>query len=104
MSNQVLEFEVQSVQAEIEALKRSKKPVPEDLIELKAAYDMKMNLLVSLIQVGSLTMDGYLRQLKESIEETKSAALHFKRAGRLDLAKTALKRVKLMQEEIATAE
>lgn len=57
-SNQVLEFEHRAISTEIEQLLSQKKPVPDELQDLKFAYEIKMNLLVSMVQMGTLTMEG----------------------------------------------
>ncbi|KAJ3091720.1 Coiled-coil and C2 domain-containing protein 1A [Quaeritorhiza haematococci] len=75
-----------------------------ELIDRKQGYDIRMNLLVTMVQIGSLTMEDYVAQLKKSISETRTTALTFKRAGRVDLAKQALTRIKLMQEELESVE
>ena len=99
VSNQVLETEHQQLLAEIASYPKSS--VPEELLERRQAYEFKMNMLVTLIQVGSLDMPGYCKMVNASIEEMKKAALVFKKAGKLDLAKQALVRVKLMTAEMA---
>ncbi|KAI8903968.1 hypothetical protein EDD86DRAFT_195159 [Gorgonomyces haynaldii] len=101
ISNQVLEFEHQQVLQEIQQLKG--KP-SDDLMDKKQAYEFRMNLLVTLIQLGKLDMPGYCQQVNQSIAETKKLALLFKKHGRLDLAKKALQRVKLMTEEMQQVE
>jgi hypothetical protein len=47
---------------------------------------------------------AYLSQVKESIKVTKQQALEFKRNNKLDLAKRALVRVKIMTAEVEEAE
>lgn len=95
----------------MQALKKAKKPIPDDMVDKKQAYDIKMNMLVTLIQLGKLDMNGfvminlgYIKQVKQSIIETKEMALIFKQASKLDLAKHAVVRIKLMTEEVAEVE
>ncbi len=57
-SNQVLEHEHRLISAEIDALYAQKKKIPEEIEDLKRSYEIKMNLLVSMVQSGSLTMEG----------------------------------------------
>ncbi len=103
-SNQVLEYEHSDIMKKIESLERSHKPVPEDILDLKSAYEIKMNMLVTNIQLGKLDMAGYLAMVKKDIEEAKNAALQFKKIGNLDLANRALIRLKLMKAEVSEAE
>jgi hypothetical protein len=42
--------------------------------------------------------------VKQSIVETKKWALVFRKGNRLDLAKAALARIKIMEEEVGEAE
>jgi hypothetical protein len=58
ISNQVLEYEHQLISQEIETLTNQKKSIPEDLQDAKFAYEIRMNLLVTLVQAGTLTMPG----------------------------------------------
>ena len=57
-SNMVLELEHGAISKQIAALQAAKKPVPEDLIDRKSGLELRMNLLVTMVQLGSLTMDG----------------------------------------------
>ncbi len=43
---------------QIEQLKLAKAAIPEDLLDQKNAYEIRMNLLVSLVQMGKLTLPG----------------------------------------------
>lgn len=63
-----------------------------------------MNMLVTSIQLGTMDMPGYLRLVKDSITKTKGIALAFKKGNRLDLAKKALVRVKMMTSEVDEVE
>lgn len=100
VSNQVLEHEFNLVCAEIEKLSSQRQKVPEELEDLKNSYQIKMNLLVAMVQTGALTMEKYVSQVEESIEWTKKMALSFKKAGRIDEARKAMIRVKLMTQEV----
>lgn len=63
-----------------------------------------MNLLVIQVSTNQLSMEEYLQKLKVGIEEERKFALYFKRKGKLDLAKKALQRSKIMKQEIEEAE
>ena len=72
--------------------------------DLKSAYEIKMNMLVTSIQIGALDMPRYLKQVKDAIVVTKKQALEFKKIGRMDLANQALIRFKLMTTEVQEVE
>ncbi|KAI8837334.1 hypothetical protein BC829DRAFT_405150 [Chytridium lagenaria] len=103
-SNQVLEVEYTALTSQIAALQAARKPVPEDLTDRKMGYELRMNLLVTLVQVGKLTMPDYIASVKTSIAATKKQAVSFKNANKMELAKMALKRVKMMTEEVEEVE
>ncbi|KAJ3036005.1 Coiled-coil and C2 domain-containing protein 1B [Rhizophlyctis rosea] len=103
ISNQVLEHEHNQILAQIAAAQKERKSV-DDLMDRKTQYQIRMNLLVTLVQAGSLTMSDYIKKVKEAITSTKSAALTFKKAGKLELAKQAMTRIKLMTDEVEEVE
>ncbi|KAJ1345130.1 hypothetical protein BSLG_000645 [Batrachochytrium salamandrivorans] len=103
-SNQVLEHEHGQILSKIATLKVTKAVIPEDLQDKKTAYEIRMNLLVTLIQLGKLTMEDYLAQVKACIATSRTTAIEFKRAGKMDLAKQALTRIKLMTAEVEEVE
>ena len=57
ISNQVLEHEHNSIVQQIAAAQAARKPV-DDLMDRKTSYEIRMNLLVTLVQAGSLSMSG----------------------------------------------
>lgn len=74
-------------------------------------------MLVMSIQLGNLDMPSknsplqtnrknlaYINQVKAALAHTKTIALQFKKGGRLDLAKKAMVRIKLMEGEISEVE
>jgi hypothetical protein len=77
--------------------------VPDELMDQKQALEIKMNMLVIQVQTGGLTMEDYLANVEARMEQDKKSALIFKRAGRLDLAKQALRRKKVAQDEVEEA-
>ncbi|KAJ3313472.1 Coiled-coil and C2 domain-containing protein 1B [Boothiomyces sp. JEL0838] len=99
-SNQVLEHEHGNI---LKKIAESKTP-QEDLLDLKNSYEIKMNMLVTSIQLGALDMPMYLKQVKEAIALSKQQALHFKKIGRMDLASQAMARLKLMTAEVKEVE
>jgi len=104
ISNLVLEKEMGLVDSQIDTFKKQHKPVPEDLIDRKQALEIKMSLLVIQVESGQLTMDQYIAQVKASILKHKKLALTFKGAGKLDGAKQALARSKIMEKEVKEVE
>lgn len=84
------------------ASKQSAK-VKEDLMDRKQAIEIKMNMLVIQVQTGILDMDTYLSNVQKRIDADRRLALIFKKHGRLDLAKAALTRKKIMQDELDEA-
>ncbi|KAG2186195.1 hypothetical protein INT43_002633 [Umbelopsis isabellina] len=100
VSNMVLENEIGLVNSAIAACHGT---VPDDLMDQKQALEIKMNMLVIQVQTGLLTMEQYLANVEARMEQDKKCALIFKRAGRLDLAKKALRRKKIAQEEVEEA-
>lgn len=101
VSNMVLENEIGLINAAISACHGT---VPDDLMDQKQALEIKMNMLVIQVQTGGLSIEQYLANVKARIEQDKKCALTFKRAGRLDLAKQALRRKKIAQDEVDEAE
>ncbi|KAI9486261.1 MAG: hypothetical protein EXX96DRAFT_598711 [Benjaminiella poitrasii] len=98
VSNMVLEHELKLVNSEL-----STQPMKEELIDRKQALEIKMNMLVIQVQTGLLDMTTYLKQVEDRMEKDRRLAIVFKRHGRLDLAKAALVRKKIMQDELEEA-
>jgi hypothetical protein len=96
-----LEHESSEISKQIQNLKSSGKTVPADLSDQLLSYEIKMNLLVSLVQMGKLTPEAYVQDLNNSLKETKRLALVFKKSGRADEAQKAMIRIKLMNQEIS---
>ncbi|KAG9291380.1 hypothetical protein G9A89_003484 [Geosiphon pyriformis] len=104
VSNLVLEHEINLANNLISSLKSQRKPIPEDLTDRKQALEIKMNLLIIQVQTGQLTMENYLNQVRASIIQFKKLALVFKQAGKIEEAKRALGRSKIMDGEVKEAE
>ncbi|RIA99742.1 hypothetical protein C1645_746568 [Glomus cerebriforme] len=104
VSNLVIQHEVETVNAQIATLEAQRKSVPDDLTDRKNALEIKQNLLVIQVQTGQLTMDKYLDQVRASIISCKKLALVFKKAGKLEEAKKALGRSKIMESEVKEVE
>jgi hypothetical protein len=76
----------------------------DDLLDLKSGYEIKMQMLVTAIQIGTLDMPKYLSQVKVAIQDTKTVAVAFKKHGKMDLAKQAMTRIKIMTAEVEEVE
>lgn len=101
MSNLVLEHESNEISKEIQKITSQGRPVPAELSDQLLSYEIKMNLLVSLVQMGTLTPEAYINDLTSSLKETKRLAILFKKFGKLDEAQKAMIRIKLMTKEIS---
>ncbi|KAI9099796.1 hypothetical protein DFS34DRAFT_506846 [Phlyctochytrium arcticum] len=104
ISNMVLEKEHEEIQKQMAALKVSNKPVPEDLLDRSRAYEVRMSLLIGMVQTGQLSIEAYTANIHKSLQETKKLALHFKKNGKMPLAKQALMRIKYMSSELEELE
>jgi hypothetical protein len=101
VSNMVMEHEMGLVSAGIASKLPAK--TKEDLMDRKQALEIKMNMLVIQVQTGILDMDTYLENVQKRMEADRRLALIFKKHNRLDLAKAALVRKKIMQDELDEA-
>lgn len=102
VSNMVLEHELSLVNNALAG--KLSAQAKEELMDRKQALDIKMNMLVIQVQTGLLDMDTYLQNTRKRLERDRQLALIFKKHNRLDLAKGALTRKKIMQDEIEEAE
>ncbi|KAI9257469.1 hypothetical protein EDC94DRAFT_614519 [Helicostylum pulchrum] len=101
VSNMVMEHELGLVNAGL-ASKQSAKS-KEDLMDRKQALEIKMNMLVIQVQTGMLDMNTYLENVQKRLESDRRLAIVFKKHHRLDLARAALVRKKIMQVELDEA-
>ena len=104
VSNLVIQHEIDTVNAQITTFESQRKTVPDDLTDRKNSLDIKQNLLVIQVQTGQLTMDKYLDQVRANITSCKKLALVLKKAGKLEEAKKALGRSKIMESEVKEVE
>ncbi|KAI8340454.1 hypothetical protein BC941DRAFT_417287 [Chlamydoabsidia padenii] len=108
VSNMVLEHEINVANAAISkgvtTTEGSSSPrTKEDWMDRKQALDIKMNMLVIQVQTGMLDMQTYLDKVEQRMNRDRQLALIFKKHNRLDLAKLALSRKKIMQDELEEA-
>jgi hypothetical protein len=101
VSNMVMEHEMGLVNAGIASKQPAKSK--EDLMDRKQALEIKMNMLVIQVQTGILDMNTYLDNVQKRMDADRRLALIFKKYNRLDLAKAALVRKKIMQDELEEA-
>ncbi|KAI9019623.1 hypothetical protein DFJ74DRAFT_769326 [Hyaloraphidium curvatum] len=102
LSNAVVEHELGTCDARIAAARTPAER--EDAAMRKQALQIREQMLVIAVQTGKLTMDGYLAQLRAGAVEAKKLALRFKQAARMDYAKRALERSKIMEREAGEVE
>lgn len=101
VSNMVMEHELGLVNAGIATKQTTKSK--EDLMDRKQALEIKMNMLVIQVQTGMLDMNTYLENVQKRMENDRRLAIIFKKHNRLDLARAALVRKKIMQDELDEA-
>ncbi|KAI8048582.1 hypothetical protein BDF22DRAFT_779163 [Syncephalis plumigaleata] len=100
VSNMVLEAEQEQIQAQLQG-----KPANSaELRDRLQSVQIKLNMLVLQVQTGTLTLPAYIQNVRQSIEQTKRQALQFKRLNRMDKAREAMNRLKIMQQEVAEVE
>ena len=58
VSNEVLEAEKKVIAEKIASLQSRHQDIPEELLYQKQSYDIRINVLVSLVQSEKLTMAG----------------------------------------------
>ncbi|CAO3575997.1 unnamed protein product [Absidia cylindrospora] len=103
VSNMVLEHEINVASAALGNSNSSGGRTKEEWMDRKQALDIKMNMLVIQVQTGMLDMQQYLDSVEKRMQRDRQLALVFKKHQRLDLAKLALARKKIMQDELDEA-
>jgi hypothetical protein len=96
-----LELEKSQIETQIQTYQSKSQPVPDDLEFKRADYQLKLDLLVMMVQTGQLNPEGYAEKLKGCVGVQKKLALVFKNLGRMDMAAKVMTRIKLMEKEIA---
>ncbi|CAG8528003.1 14725_t:CDS:2, partial [Cetraspora pellucida] len=104
VSSGLLQEEINIVNSQITTLEARGKPIPGDLSDRKSALEIKTSLMEIQVQTGQLTIDKYLEQVKDSIVSFKKLALTFKKAGKIEEAKKALVKCKVMENEVKQME
>ena len=102
VSNDVLEATITSTET---AMKSSRDP--DEISDLQIKLMMlqgKLAVLVNQVQTEVLTIEDYLQKLKERIEDDKKLAVYCNQTNRKSEAIQIMKRIKIMQNEIKSAE
>lgn len=99
-SHAVLEYEKRKIEKEIEKLKQANRKIPEELSDRLSQVQLKLNLLMLQIETGQLTPEIYAQMLKREINTEKALAEKLKKQGKVDLAEEALRRAKIMEDEL----
>jgi hypothetical protein len=75
-----------------------------DRLQLLMALESRLESLQMAVDLGQLSMEEYLHQVRGSITDTKRRAVMAKRAGNLTMARRLLNHIKLMEQEVAEAD
>ncbi|KAL1919989.1 uncharacterized protein VTP21DRAFT_1135 [Calcarisporiella thermophila] len=102
-SNNVLEHEIGLISSKLAAMDSGSAEY-EDQLDRKQALEVKMNLLVLQVQMGQLTMEAYLDQVRVAAGKARRLALLLKKHNKIEEAKQSLRRAKIMEEEVEEAE
>ena len=103
MSNLVLEAEISKIQSQLPRIKET----DDKAMELKdrlQSLELRKQLLVVQVETGMLTLPAYINNVRGAIKSLKMLAIKFKRAGKLQEAKEALTRIKIMESEVREVE
>lgn len=98
VSNDVLEWELENV---TKALAQGPNP---QLLAKKKAIEAKLQLLQQQVESGVLTEEAYFEQMKKKIVEERENAKKLLQSGDRTAAALAVKRAKLMENEIAQSQ
>jgi hypothetical protein len=100
VSNEVLENEQSILQKQVAEAKIKKLPTYDELNNKLEAVNLQIQIIVTNIQSGIISIEDYVQQLNDSIANTRMMAIAFKKYGRKDLAKKALIRIKIMEKAL----
>jgi hypothetical protein len=98
VSNDVLEWELENV---TKALAQGPNP---ELLAKKKAIEAKLQFLQQQVESGALTEEAYFEQLKKKIVEERENAKKLLQSGDRTAAALAVKRAKIMENEIAQSQ
>ena len=104
IANDVLEEEISAVKSQVNSMPQNNN---EELSEMKIRLqqlEANLMILVRNVQEEKLTLEEYLSQLKERINQDKRLAAYLNSAGRKNEALRVLKRFKNMEKELSSAQ
>jgi hypothetical protein len=102
ISNDVLESEISSTQASIASCRD-----PDQIGDLQIRLMLlqgKLAVLVNQVQNETLTFEDYISSLKQRLESDKRLAVYCNQSNRREEAIQLMKRIRIMQSEILSAE
>ena len=104
ISNSVLEWAMGETEKKIRSTPKTNTDEIESLEMRKQTIQIKMDILMLQIQTGKLTIEQYTENVQKKIAEEKKLAIQFRDQGKIDAAKLALVRMKLMEKELTDEE
>ncbi|KAJ6229583.1 hypothetical protein M0813_07541 [Anaeramoeba flamelloides] len=104
ISNDVLQDIIKDCDSKIQKYKQQQKKIPEIILEKKEFAEQKINFLGQMVGSGKLTLEQYVSQLKKEVENEKKVAINLAKMKKIEWAKAALRRKKIMEREIESAE
>ena len=104
ISHTVLDAEIKLLDEQIASYKARNAAVPDELTDRRQEVKLKMDLLLIQVQTQQLSLPVYIEQLKKKIIDEKQTAIRMRQAGRQEQARSALRRFKLMEKEVAEVE
>lgn len=106
VSNDVMEWEIKRLNALIARAQQAKQD-SEELAERKQAVEVAAQILVVQVQNGVLDMDAYLLRLKQAIRRDQLLLQYLQQQPQQQPhphLPLILQRLKIMKEEVTTAE
>ncbi|KNC75732.1 hypothetical protein SARC_11753 [Sphaeroforma arctica JP610] len=100
VSNEVLEWEVNNCAKAIAAAKAKGQEPDNDILQKKQTAEVMMQVLIIQIQTEKLSLEDYCAQVKTKIVAEKKLAAKLKAKGKIEWAKAALMRAKIMEKEM----
>ncbi|KAJ3435603.1 coiled-coil and c2 domain-containing protein 1-like [Anaeramoeba flamelloides] len=104
ISNDVLQDIIKDCDSKIEEYKQQKKKIPEIILEKKEFAEQKINFLGQMVGSGKLSLEQYISQLKKEVVNEKQIATNLAKMKKMEWAKASLRRKKIMEKEIESAE
>lgn len=102
-SNDVMEYEIKSLEEKIAKLKQSDSVVPDELTERRDELKLKLNILQTQVETGSLTQEKYLEGLNQAIQRDKKLLSVYHQKGNQHAVKILTQRIQIMENEVASS-